>query len=162
MLLGREARCQRTMTGWGSKFKLQPPLSVWQLVKLSSTYPFLGYTLYCVSFVSSRKEAHWSVRFFSLFTVDNGGYVQQSNKQNWTLHSNEDKKPCVATLYTYTKRRTFGKGNNPNVPEQLDLESSFTFKIYSDYACLKVSRETSTTMDSFLEQSRSIQSIYSS
>ena len=48
-----------------------------------------------------------------------------------------------------------------NVHEQLDLESSFTFKIYSDYACLKVSGETLRTIDRFLEQSRSIQSIYS-
>ena len=47
------------------------------------------------------------------------------------------------------------------VPEQLDLESSFTFKIYSDYACLKVGRETLRTIDRFLEQSRSVQSIYS-
>ena len=69
------------------------------------------------------------------------------------------KKPYVATLYIYTNRRTFGKGNNQNVPEQLDLESSFTFKVYSDYTCLKVSRETLRTIDSFLEQSRSIQSI---
>ena len=62
----------------------------------------------------------------------------------------------------YTNRRTFGKGNNQNVPEQLDLdlESSFTFEIYSDYACLKVRSETLRTTDSFLEQSRSIQSIY--
>ena len=98
--------------------------------------------------------------FFSLFTVDDEGYVQQTNKQNWTLHSNEDKKPCVATLYIQTEERS-GKGNNQNVPEQLDLESSFTFEIYSDYACLKVSRETLRTIDSFLEQTRSIQSIYS-
>ena len=39
------------------------------------------------------------------------------------------------------------KGNNQNVPEQLDQESSITFEIYSDYACLKVSRETLTTRD---------------
>ena len=49
-----------------------------------------------------------------------------------------------------------GKGNNQSVPEQCGLESSFTFKIYSDYACLKVGRETLRTIDSFLEQSRSI------
>ena len=55
----------------------------------------------CVSLVSTRKEACWSIRFFSLFTVDDEGYVQQTNKQNWTLNSNEDKKPCVATLYIY-------------------------------------------------------------
>ena len=89
--------------------------------------------------------------YFSLPTVDNEGYVQQTNKQNRTLNSNEDKTPCVATLYIYTNRRTFGKGNNQNVPEHLDLESSFAFKIYSDYACLKVSRETLRTSDSFLE-----------
>ena len=52
-----------------------------------------------------------------------------------------------------------GKGNNQNVPEQLDLESSFTFKIYSDYACLKVNRETLRTIDRSLEETRSIQSI---
>ena len=26
---------------------------------------------------------------------------KQTNKQNWTLNSNEDKKPCVATLYIF-------------------------------------------------------------
>ena len=98
-----------------------------------------------------------------LLTVDHEGYVQQTNKKNWTLHSNEDKKPCVDTLFihVYTNRRTFGKGNKQNIPDELDLESSFTFKICSDYACLKVSRETLRTIDSFLEQSRSIQSVYS-
>ena len=55
----------------------------------------------CVPLVSTRKEARWSVRFFSLFTVDDEGYVQQTNKQNWTLTSNEDEKPFVATLYIY-------------------------------------------------------------
>ena len=35
------------------------------------------------------------------------------------------------------------------------------FEIYSDYACLKVSRETLRTIYSFPEQSRSIQSIKS-
>ena len=59
-----------------------------------------------------------------------------------------------------TKERS-GKGNNQNVPEQLDLESFFTFEIYSNYACLKVSRETLRTIDSFLDLSQSIQSIYS-
>ena len=62
-------------------------------------------------------------------------------------------------IYIYTNRRTFGKRNNQNVPKQLDLESSFTFKIYNDYACLKVNRETLRTIDRFLEQNRSIQSI---
>ena len=62
------------------------------------------------------------------------------------------------SIYIYTNRRTFGIGNNQNVPEKLDLESSCTFKIYSDYACLKVSRETLRTIDSFLEQSRSVKS----
>ena len=114
----------------------------------------------CVSLVSTRKQARWSIRFFSLFTVDDEGYVQQTNKQNLTLNSNEDKMPCVATIYIQTEERS-GKGNNQNVPEQLDLESSFTLKIYSDYACLKVGRETLRTIDRFLEQSRSVQSIYS-
>ena len=59
------------------------------------------------------------------------------------------------------RRTTFGKGNNQKVPEQLDLESSYTFEVDSDYACLQVSRETLRTIDSFLEQSRSIQSNYS-
>ena len=68
--------------------------------------------------------------------------------------------PCVATIYIQTEERS-GKGNNQNVPEQLDLESSFTLKIYSDYACLKVGMETLRTIDRFLEQSRSVQSIYS-
>ena len=55
----------------------------------------------CVSLVSTRKEARWSIRFFSLFTVHHKGYVQQTNKQNWTLNSNEDQEHCVATLYIY-------------------------------------------------------------
>ena len=99
----------------------------------------IKHTYCCVSLVSTRKEARWSFRFFSLFTVDDEGYVQQTNKQNSALNSNEDQEHCVATLYIYirTEERS-GKGNNQNVPEQLDLESSFTFKIYSDYACLKV------------------------
>ena len=117
----------------------------------------------CVSLVSTRKEARWSIRFFSVFTVDDEGYVQQTNKQNWTLNSNEDKKPCVATLYrsTYEPKNVREKETTRKFLNSLDLESSFTFKIYSDYACLKVCRETLRTIDSFLEQSRSIQSIYS-
>ena len=63
-------------------------------------------------------------------------------------------------IYIRTEERS-GKGNNQNVLEQLDLESSFTCKIYSDYACLKVGRETLRTINRFLEQSRSVQSIYS-
>ena len=63
-------------------------------------------------------------------------------------------------IYIQTKDGS-GKGNNQNVPEQSDQESSITFEIYSNYACPKVSRETLTTIDSFLEQSRSTQSIYS-
>ena len=54
--------------------------------------------------MSTRKEARWSIRLFSLFTVDDEGYVQQTNKQNWTLNSNEDKKSCVATLYIYKSK----------------------------------------------------------
>ena len=45
----------------------------------------------CVSLVSTRKEARWSAWFFSSLTVGNEGYVQQTNKQNWTLNSNEQK-----------------------------------------------------------------------
>ena len=51
--------------------------------------------------------------------------------------------------------------SNAEEEEEEDLESSFTFKIYSDYACLKVGRETLRTIERFPEQSRSIQSIYS-
>ena len=109
----------------------------------------------CVSLVSTRKEARWSFRFFSSFTVDDEGYVQQTNKQNWTLNSNEDKMPRVATIYIQTEERS-GKQNNQNVAEQLDLESSFTFETYSDYACLKVGMETLRTINRFLEQSRSV------
>ena len=64
------------------------------------------------------------------------------------------------SIYMQTKERS-GKGNNQNVPEQSDQESSITFEIYSNYACLKVSGETLRTINSFLEQSKSIQSIYS-
>ena len=75
-----------------------------------------------------------------------------------------NKKPCLATLslyiYIQTKEHS-GKENNQNVPEQLDQESSITFETYSDYACLEVSGETLRTIDSFLEQSRSVGSIYS-
>ena len=63
-------------------------------------------------------------------------------------------------LRSHSKERS-GKGNNHNVPEQSDQESSVTFEICRDNACLKVSRETLRTIDNFLEQSRSIQSIYS-
>ena len=65
------------------------------------------------------------------------------------------KKPCVATLYMFLNVCS------KNVPEQLVQESTITFEIYGDHACLKVSRETLTTIDPFLEQSRFIQSIYS-
>ena len=63
-------------------------------------------------------------------------------------------------IYIQTKERS-GKGNNQNVLEQSDQESPITFEIYNDYACLKVSRETLRTNDSFLEHSRSVQSMYS-
>ena len=79
------------------------------------------------------------VRFFSLLTVDNEGCVQQTNKQNWTLNSNEQKALRSHCIYIKTKYGS-GKGNNLNVPEQLDQESSITFEVYNDYACLKVSR----------------------
>ena len=69
-------------------------------------------------------------------------------------------------IYVYIHVQTkdgSGKGNNQNVLGELDQESSITFEIYSDYACLKMSRQTLITklIDSFLEQSRSNQSIYS-
>ena len=41
-----------------------------------------AFRICCVSLVSTRKEARWSFRFFSLFTVDDEEYVQQTNKQN--------------------------------------------------------------------------------
>ena len=88
-------------------------------------------------------------------------YSQPTNKTELSIPMN--KRPCVAALcyiHVQTEERS-GKGNNQNVPEQLDQKSSITFEIYSDYACLKVSGETLRTIDSFLEQSRSIQSIYS-
>ena len=81
-------------------------------------------------------------------------YSKPTNRTELSIPLN--KKPCVATLslyiYIQTKERS-GKGNNQNVPEQLDQESSITFEIYSDYACPKVSRETLRTIDSLLEQS---------
>ena len=54
------------------------------------------------------------------------------------------------SIYIQSKERS-RQGNNQNVPEQSDEESSITFEIYSDYACLKVSSETLRTIDSFLE-----------
>ena len=44
------------------------------------------------------KDANWSGTGTS---HDHEGYVQQTNKQNWTLNSNEDKEHCVVTLYIY-------------------------------------------------------------
>ena len=114
----------------------------------------------CVSLVSTRKEARWSVRFFSLLTVNNEGYVQQTSKQNCTLNSND--KSLAQPLYISPNQRWFRKGKQLECPWTVRTEeSSITFEIYSNYVCLKVSRETLTTIDSFLEQSRSIQSIYS-
>ena len=77
-------------------------------------------------------------------------YSKPTNRTEPSIPMN--KKSCVATQIYKTKERS-GKGNNQNVPQQLDQESSITFEIYSDYACRKVSRETYTTIDSFLEQS---------
>ena len=70
---------------------------------LMSATPILVLVLLicCVSLVSTRKEARWSIRFFALFTVDDEEYVQQTNKQNWTLNSNEDEEHCVVTLFIY-------------------------------------------------------------
>ena len=82
----------------------------------------------CVSLVSTRKEVHWCVRFFSLLTLDNEEYVQQTNKQNWILNSNEQKALRSIYISIQTKERP-GKENNQNVPEQLDQESSITFEI---------------------------------
>ena len=82
-----------------------------------------------------------------------------SKPTNRTELSIPMKTKALRSHYIYTNRRTFWKRNNQNVPELLDLESSFTFEIYSDYACLKVSRETLRTIDRFLEQNRSVQSI---
>ena len=74
--------------------------------------------------MSTRKEARWSVRFFSLLAVDNEGYVQKTNKQNWALNSNEQKALRSHCIFIETKDGS-GKGNNWNVPEQLDQESHF-------------------------------------
>ena len=49
-------------------------------------------------------------------------------------------------IWIQTKESS-GKGNNQNVPEQSDQESSITFEIYSNYACLMVSRETLRTIE---------------
>ena len=64
-----------------------------------------------------------------------------SKTANRTELSIPTKTNSVATLYIQIKERS-GKGNNQNVSEQSDQESSNTFEIYSDYACLKVSGET--------------------
>ena len=52
-------------------------------------------------------------------------YSKPTNRTELSIPMNKKKKkkPCVAA-----NRRTFGKGNDQNVPKQLDLESSFTFK----------------------------------
>ena len=70
-----------------------------------------GHVDCCISLMSTRKEARWSVRSFSLLTVDNEGYVQQTSKQNWTLNSNEQKALRSHSIYMQTEERS-GKGNN--------------------------------------------------
>ena len=101
---------------------------------------------------------------FSLLTFDNEGYVSKpTNRTELSI-------PMTKTLRSHcinvqTKVGS-GKGNNSNVPEQLDQVCSTAFEIYSDYVCLKASRETLTTIYSFLEQSsqgkQSLQQAWSS
>ena len=62
------------------------------------------------------------------------------NKQNWTLNSNEDKKPCVATLY---KLEFIYKPKN--VRETKQPESSWTvrsrsFFYFQDLQRLRMSK----------------------
>ena len=90
-----------------------------------------------------------------------GMYSKPTNRTELSIPMN--KKLYVASVYRSISKPKLVPERELECPEQLglDQESSITFEIYSDYACLKVSRETLTTIDSFLEQSRSIQSIYS-
>ena len=103
-----------------------------------------------------KKHAELSGSFLYSQSTMKDMYSKPTNRTELSIPV---KTKALRNHYIYTNRRTFGKRNNQNVPEQLDLESSFTFEIYSDYACLKVSRETLRTIDRFLEQTRSIQSI---
>ena len=86
----------------------------------------------CVSLVSTRKEASWSAWFFSLLTVGNEGYVQQTNKQNWTLNSNEQK--VLRSHSKYIKPK--------NVPER---ETTRMFLNSYIKNLLLLSRSTATT-----------------
>ena len=115
----------------------------------------------CVSLMSIRKliynvlfcihSRRWRICTSSQQTELNSQFQWRQK----ALRSHSLSLSLYIYIYTQTQERS-GKGNNEKVPEQLDLESSFTFKICSDYACLNVSRETLRTIDSFLEQSRSI------
>ena len=86
-------------------------------------------------------------------------YIKPTNRTELLIPMN--KKPCVAILDIYKPKMGPERETSRMFLNRPDQESSSTFEIYSDYACLKVNRETLTTIDSFLEQSRSIQSIYS-
>ena len=114
-----------------------------------TTWSITGiHKLLCFSRVHSyRSTLICSVLFF----INSRPWRICTSNQQTELNSpfQWNKKPNVATLSIYI------------YSEQLDQEFSITFEIYSDCACLKMSRETLKTIDSFFEQSRSIQSICS-
>ena len=68
-------------------------------------------------------------------------YLQSTMKDMYSKPANrtelsipmKTKSLALPLYYIQTEKRS-GKGNNQNIPEHLDLESSFTFKLYSDYA----------------------------
>ena len=82
-----------------------------------------------------KKNADLSGSFLYSQSTMKDMYSKPTNRTELSIPMKT--KSLASPLYIFTNRRTFGKGNNQNVPEQLDLESSFTFKIYSDYACLR-------------------------
>ena len=119
----------------------------------------------CVVFLSCplvKKHADLSGSFLYSQSTMKDMYSKPTNRTELSIPMKTALRSHSLSLSLSLSLRTeerSGKGNNQNVPEQLDLESSFTFKIYRDYACLKVGRETLRTIDSFLEQSRSVQAI---
>ena len=109
---------------WGLVGLTGSRLCKWQVFQLDSwsteghQEPRGKWCRCCVSLVSTRKEARWSVQFFSLLTVENEGYVHQTNKQNWTLNSKEQK--ALRSHSIYTNQRWFWKGKQ--------LERSWTVR----------------------------------
>ena len=81
-----------------------------------------------------KKHADLSGSFLYSQSTMKDMYSKPTNRTELSIPM---KTKALRSHYIYTNRRTFGKRNNQNVPEQLNLESSFTFTIYSDYACLK-------------------------